>query len=126
MDTMTTTPVTTDKRRTRRNHTAAVKAQIVAECAEPGASVAKVAMSHGINANIVHMWRRQAREQAARIAAPTPAFLPLTVEGAQAPCARDEDRHVRIELTRGALTMSVAWPLDAVAALSAWTREVLR
>jgi transposase len=30
------------------------------ECAEPGASVASVALSHGINANVVHKWRRQA------------------------------------------------------------------
>ncbi|MDE1557443.1 transposase, partial [Comamonas aquatica] len=30
----------------------------MAECAQPGASVASVALSHGINANVVHKWRR--------------------------------------------------------------------
>ena len=52
MDTMTT-----DKKRIRRNHSPALKAQVLAECEAPGASVAQVAMSHGINANIVHGWR---------------------------------------------------------------------
>lgn len=56
----------TEQKRVRRNHSAALKAQVLAECAAPGASVAKVAMSHGINANIVHGWRRAARELATR------------------------------------------------------------
>ena len=59
MDTMTT-----DKKRVRRSYSPALKAQILAECATPGASVAKVAMSHGINANVVHTWRRLAHVQA--------------------------------------------------------------
>ncbi len=50
--------MTTDKTRIRRNHHPALKAQILAECAAPGASVAQVAMAHGINANIVHGWRK--------------------------------------------------------------------
>jgi len=33
----------------------------VAECDAPGASAAKVAISHGSNANIVHGWRKLAR-----------------------------------------------------------------
>lgn len=49
--------MTSEKTETRRQCSAAVQAQVVAECAEPGASVAKVAMSHGINANVVHRWR---------------------------------------------------------------------
>jgi transposase len=34
----------TEKKRVRRNHSAELKAQVVAECELPGASVAKVAM----------------------------------------------------------------------------------
>ena len=40
----------------RRRHSEQLKAQVLAQCAEPGASVAKVAMSHALNANIVHGW----------------------------------------------------------------------
>jgi len=45
--------MTTEKQRTRREHSAELKAQILAECDLPGASVAKVAMSHRVNANLV-------------------------------------------------------------------------
>lgn len=54
--------MTSEKRGTRRRYDAAMKAQVVAACVEPGASVAKVAMAHGINANVVHRWRQLARE----------------------------------------------------------------
>ena len=33
----------------------------MAQCDAPGASVAKVAMAHGINANVVHRWRQLVR-----------------------------------------------------------------
>jgi len=48
---------TENSRKRRRRYDAALKAQIVAECVQPGASVANVAMAHGINANIVHATR---------------------------------------------------------------------
>jgi len=54
-----------DSKRTRRRHGAELKAQVLSECAQPGASVASVAMSHGINANVVHKWRRLASAAAA-------------------------------------------------------------
>jgi transposase len=47
----------------RRRYSAETKAQVIAECEAPGASVAKVAMAHGINANVVHCWRQLAREE---------------------------------------------------------------
>ena len=38
----------------RRRHGPELKRQVLAECAAPGASVAKVSMLHGLNANLVH------------------------------------------------------------------------
>lgn len=46
-------------RRTRRSYTAQFKAQLVAACLQPGASVAALALEHGINANLLHRWRRE-------------------------------------------------------------------
>jgi transposase len=43
---------------TRRRHDADLKRQAIAACAAPGASVAQVAMSYGLNANLVHKWQR--------------------------------------------------------------------
>jgi transposase len=123
MDTMTT-----DSKRVRRNHSPALKAQILAECAAPGASVAKVAMSHGVNANVVHSWRRLARGQAdasrTRSAADAGAFVALAFEAA----AREavDDRRIDIELHRGALSVRMAWPVSAAAQMTAWMRELLR
>ena len=43
----------------RRQHSAEFKAQVVGECEQPGASVAAVALSHGINANLLRRWITQ-------------------------------------------------------------------
>lgn len=49
------------RRAPRRRHAADdLKSRVLRECAEPGASVARVALTHGLNANLVHKWRRQA------------------------------------------------------------------
>jgi len=45
------------KRSVRRNHALELKKAVLDEC-RTGASVASVAMAHGLNANLVHKWRR--------------------------------------------------------------------
>lgn len=55
----------TENGRKRRRYGAELKAQILPECAVLGASVAKVAMTYGIGANILHGWRKHAREAGA-------------------------------------------------------------
>jgi transposase len=113
------------KGQTRRKHDAELKQQVLAECAEPGASVARVALSHGLNANLVHKWRRHAAG-AARPAAPqrSEVFVPVAVTPSAAAAAAPAD--IRIELRRGALAVHVAWPLGASIECAAWLREILR
>lgn len=115
--------MTSEKRQTRRRYSAATKAQVVAACDEPGASVAKVALAHGINANVVHRWRRLTREGKAAPAR-TGEFiaLPLMLAPETAPASED----IRVELRRGPLTMTITWPTSAAADFAAWTRELLR
>ncbi len=43
----------------RQRRSAELKRQIVEETLAPGASVARVARAHGVNANQVFAWRRQ-------------------------------------------------------------------
>jgi transposase len=50
-------------RQVRKRRSAAEKRQIVEQTLEPGASVARVARAHGLNANVVFHWRRQYRER---------------------------------------------------------------
>jgi transposase len=40
----------------RRVHSAEFKAEVLAACRRPGASVAAVALSHGLNVNLVRKW----------------------------------------------------------------------
>lgn len=106
----------------RRRYGAELKAQILAECAAPGASVARVAMLHGINANIVHGWRKQAREAGA--VAVAEQFVPVAV----APVVpREVDEcAIEVELRGGGITVKLSWPLSASMDLSIWMRELLR
>ena len=47
--------------RTRRTYTAQFKVQLIAACLQPGASVAALALEHGMNANVLHRWRKEHR-----------------------------------------------------------------
>ena len=108
----------------RRRYSQEMKARVLAECEAPGASVAKVAMSHGINANVVHGWRKLARGASAMVVTSPPQFVPVALEEAEVPCAGE--RGIGVELRRGAVTMKLTWPLSAAADFAAWTRELLR
>jgi transposase len=44
------------QQRQRRVHGAEIKSQVLTQCREPGASVAAVAQTHGLNANLVRKW----------------------------------------------------------------------
>jgi transposase len=109
--------------RKRRRYGRELKAQILAECEAPGASVAKVAMTHGINANVVHGWRKLARDGQVT-PAPQSEFVPVAVAAA-APEPQDR-RGVELELRRGAVTIRLTWPMAAANELAAWMRELLR
>lgn len=120
-----------EDRKRRRRYSAQLKAQIMAECAAPGASVAQVAMAHGINANVVHRWRQWAREGGPRrqelstatpVAAATEGFVPVVVSDAPAGAKAEE---IHIELRRGATALAVRWPVSAAAQCAVWLRELL-
>jgi transposase len=108
----------------RRRHGASLKAQILAECERPGASIAAVAMAHGVNANLVHKWRARAvKRQDTAVTAPNVSFVPVPL---QAVGMTPEATELRIELRRGPMTATVNWPMSSIAECAAWLREVLR
>ena len=45
--------------RRRRTHTESFKQSVINACQAPGASVAGVALTHGVNANQVRRWLRE-------------------------------------------------------------------
>jgi transposase len=95
----------------------------MAECDAPGASVAKVAMSHGINANVVHRWRQLARQARPALATTTGEFVPVSLPAIS---ASTEVRDIQIHLRRGTTTMTITWPVSAAVDFGAWMRELLR
>ena len=47
--------------RTRRVYSAHFKAELIAACQQPGASIAATAREHGMNANVLHRWLKEHR-----------------------------------------------------------------
>ena len=111
----------------RRRHSDELRAKVLSECVQVGASVAGIALAHGLNANLVHKWRRQARELQARgalQASARPEFIALALPAAQQAAPMQPDIHM--ELRRGAATMCIRWPVSAAPECAAWLREWLR
>lgn len=112
----------------RRRHDASLKQAVLEQCAAPGASVASIALAHGLNANLVHKWRREARPAPAGYSAlddasSEPRFVAVSLP---APMQSPAAETVQLELRRGALTVSCAWPVSAMPQCAAWLREILR
>jgi len=115
-----------DKRRRRRTHSAAFKAKAVATSQRPGNSLASVASSLGLHITLLRRWVRESQMRAGIDKCPTPskrsaaAFLPLEL-----PTQRSA-ADIRIELRRGATSITVTWPTAAAVECAAWMREELR
>ena len=116
----------------RRRHGADLKAKVLAACVEPGASVAAVAQAHGLNANLVHKWRRGCGAARVPVVAgeAAPEFVPVsllaTAPAADVPVAAQAPAEIRIDLKRGATTVRVCWPASAASQCAAWLGELLR
>lgn len=106
----------------RRSYSQSFKAQVIQECSQPGASIANVALSHSLNANLVHKWIRL---QAQKSMGLQPAFVPLPMQlaGAESQAA-SSNICVEIQHPRG--TVKVNWPTDSAAACATFLRDLLR
>lgn len=128
----------------RRMHGAEFKAQVLAECQEPGASVAGVALAHGLNVNLVRKWlvgrgikrtglaapRTVTRmpPAAAEPAAASLQFIPVELAPASTATAEatvSSVADIRIDLTRGGTQLSVRWPSSEAASCAVWLRELV-
>ena len=115
-----------DKPTSRRTYSDALKVQVLAECEAPGTSVAKVALAHGINANVVHRWRQLLREGKPSPPSISSGFVPVSFASTPTAPGSAADRDIQVELRRGAIAMTINWPTSAAAEFTAWTRELLR
>jgi len=106
----------------RRRHDADPKRQVIAACAAPGACVAQVSMSYGLNANLVHKLRRLDERDGEPTA--SPAFVPVSVV-AEAP-PYEPPQSIELELQRGPVHVRVRWPMASASSCAARLREMLR
>ena len=88
--------------RQRSSSPKSFKAQVVQECLQPGVSISSVAISHGINANVIRKWLPLYRDQPP---ATVPAFIPVKVSP-----KKQAELSVIIELPFGEQTITVKWP----------------
>jgi transposase-like protein len=126
----------------RREYSKQFKADILAKCAQPGATIGGVALSHGLHSNMVHRWIREAQQarplhpspetKPGFISVPLPAALPFdskaTSNAAPSPRAKTvtpmaSTISVLVQLQRGDLLVSLNCPLSQCADL---LRQVLR
>lgn len=121
------------KRVKRRQHSDELRTEVVQACRQPGASVAAIALRNGLNANVVYRWLKQpgeavqpdvARKTLAAVE-PVNTFVPVAMAKAKVgPVAPPSD--IRIELRRGAASVTVSWPLQGAGECAAWLRDWLR
>jgi transposase len=120
-------------RSNRRVHSSEFKAQILCECRQPGASVAAVAIAHGLNPNVVRKWLSE--QNLKRMGAAMPATAPhvrplqfLPVELAKSEhCPADipaSQPDIRIELERGGLRLKLQCAASAGPAYAALLRAL--
>ena len=108
----------------RRFYSPELKGQVTQQCRQSGASVAGVALSHGINANIVHRWLREHSQTA--LVPQSQAFVPVTLDEPAPGSAPQAAPDIRVEVQRANATIVVKWPLQGSATCAAWLREWLR
>ncbi len=116
-----------DGRPMRREYSAAFKASVLEQTRERGASVAGVAIRHGLHPNMVHRWLREHRQRREQGQLSAPAFVPLHVPAAvrDEPVAQPDattpaqahgsDNVIRVEVHRAGTTVTVHWPVTAAA-----------
>src|ERR1700694_4352893 len=106
----------TPKREARRRRPVEEKRRIVEETLEAGASVARVARRHAVNANQVFYWRKKYRE--GRLGkGPSSKLLPVTLSLSESTCGKPASwssavGSLEIKLSKG--TIRVAGNVDVV------------
>ena len=118
-------PALPEGRRPRRQYSSEFRSDLIKAASQPGVSVAAVALANGMNANLLRRWIKMAQSRENLVTAmaaslPVEGFVPLSMP------SPGSERDVRIELSRGAMSIKVNWPISAAGACALWVREVMR
>jgi len=113
----TTLPELPAVKRQRRRHSSAFKAEVLAACTEPGASVAGVAQRYQLNANLIHKWRKAAREQGGQAPKAPADFVSVPVPGSV-----NTGSDLQVMFTLGRLT--IHWPISHIHQALPWLKAL--
>ena len=107
----------------RRKHSDEFKAEVVTQCRQAGASLSGIALSHGLNANMVRCWVRDSMNLPV---APSNEVVPqefvaLSVDEAASPpeCPAPD---IHVEVRHGTTTVNITWPLAASKDCASWLK----
>jgi len=122
--------------RTRRNYSREFKSQVIVEARQPHVSIASVALSHGLNANLLRQWIKDAdpnyvgkhRQSSPRIvdtvsSGSVPAFFPVNLPAAPS-TPKSVGQCIEVEVQKGITTVKVKWPVQASHSCLIWLREI--
>jgi transposase len=109
----------------RRVWTAVQKRRIVADSFAPGASVAAVALQHGVNANQLFTWRRQIGGAVMTAEAAPARLLPVTITEA-VPCPARAEAGGRMEIVLRGGERVIVWADVEAAALARVVKALAR
>ncbi len=102
-----------------------LKARIVAETLEEGATVRGVARSYGVHPNQLTGWRRMARQGRLVLPAAEVAFAPLVVQAEESSVAEAAGARLEVVLDRVTVRLDAGTPAgrlaEIVSALNAWS-----
>ena len=112
----------------RRRFSREFKAEIVAQCLAPGASVSRISLDNGLNANMVRRWMSEA-QRADKTPSKTPGFVPVNLPAATSapshPSVSDKRSTIRIKIPRSGGTVVVEWPAGQAHQCAALLRGLL-
>ena len=106
--------------RQRNTYSKSFKTQIMQECQQPGVSIAGVALSHGINANVVRRWISVDRNT---VSQHLPAFIPLKLEPTT---QASPETPISIDVPCGKGKLTVRWPNRDPHGCAQFVRELTR
>ena len=114
-------------RRRRRRYSAEFKADAVAACQQPGVSMASVALSRGLNANLLRRWVVEAEQSGSVNVSPHRATIESSRGFVPVPLASSPmEPTIRIEVRSGSGVVIVQWPVSAASECAALLRELTR
>lgn len=122
--------------RPRRTFTTEFRQYLIELCQQPDTSVAKVAMQHQINANLLHKWMSQSKSKSPalkQVSHQQTDFLPIvlkspsrTEEPKSSPAINHPVAHIRIPLRHSDQMIEIDWPVQSTMELLALIQSLIK